>query len=191
MFLAYKRTFPKVECLIFDQLGPRDLVRSKQVCKGWAMAVRRCFGQLGSKRKSDLMEEAFLEPIQTYATVTLPSSYPGRPSNVRDLTINDMKEVYVLGDGCIMQFDSANFKVSKTMSVDTIPRWVDHKKNPKAEMRIYASQNGKYFEVNGGFFDCFESCQTLLIHGRTFEFEMSETTGKLHLCGITNIQLMG
>ena len=72
MFLAYKKNIPKVEALIFDRLGPRDLVSSKQVCKGWAMAVRRYIRQLDAAKKSDLMGEAFLEPVHTYATVTLP-----------------------------------------------------------------------------------------------------------------------
>ena len=30
-----------LEDRILDSLGPRDLVRAKMVCKGWATAVRR------------------------------------------------------------------------------------------------------------------------------------------------------
>ena len=49
MFHAYKRNIPHVEDAILDSLGPRDLVNTKQVCRGWASAVRRYIGQLDAR----------------------------------------------------------------------------------------------------------------------------------------------
>ena len=105
----------------------------------------------------------------------------------------------MFSESCIIQLDSANFNPSKTMLFDikkgdlVDPQIRTHEDddqelffNPQDDLRIYASQNGMYFEVNGGFFNCFEG-QTILIHGRILEFQMSDTKRKLHLCGITSI----
>ena len=106
MFLAYNKSIPLVEDCILDRLGPRDLVNTKRVCMDWAKSVRRYIGQIGTKRTSDLMEQALLKPVSTYATVKLP--YP-----VRDLTVNDRGELYILGDESITQLDHVNFRVKR------------------------------------------------------------------------------
>ena len=53
------------------------------------------------RRRSDLIEEAFIEPVPMYATVKFPGV-------VRDLTVNGNKEVYLLGQGSVVQLDAAN-----------------------------------------------------------------------------------
>ena len=73
MFSPHKRDLPNVEKHIFDMLGPRELVKAKQVCKSWAKAVRRYIGHVDSTRTSDLMEMAFFEPVPIYAVVWLDS----------------------------------------------------------------------------------------------------------------------
>ena len=87
MFNEYKRELPHVERQIFDFLGPRDLVNAKQVCKHWAISVRRYIGQLDANRTSDLMKRAFLEPVPFHVVVEVPQTF-------HDLTINDRKEIY-------------------------------------------------------------------------------------------------
>ena len=67
---------------ILDNLGPRDLVSAKQVCKRWSAAVRRYIRHLDAQKKSELMGEAFLEPVEIYATVKVP--HP-----VRDLAFKE------------------------------------------------------------------------------------------------------
>ena len=61
MFSVHKRDLPDVEKKILDMVGPRDLVRAKQVCKGWAAAVRRYIKNMDPQRISDLMELASVD----------------------------------------------------------------------------------------------------------------------------------
>ena len=97
-----------MERLIFDCLGPRDLVKAKQVCKHWAISVKRYISQLDANRTSDLMKRAFLKPLTSFVIIQVPQTF-------RDLTINNTKEIYILGDDKVMQLDSVNFQVKKTM----------------------------------------------------------------------------
>ena len=134
MFLAHKRNLPHVEDQILERLGPRDLVAAKQASKGWATAVQRYIEQLDPERTSDLMTEAFLEPVQVYAIVKLPQT-------VRDLSITQGKEVYILGDDCVIQLDAADFHVRKCLLLDKI-LWCHEN-----EVLISAHKNGRQFEV--------------------------------------------
>ena len=43
------RTVDEVEDMILNDLGPRDLVKAKQVSKDWAQAVRRYIGQMKAR----------------------------------------------------------------------------------------------------------------------------------------------
>ena len=132
---------------IFDMLGPRELVEAKQVCKGWAMAVRRYTGLVDVRRTSDLMEMAFFEPVPIYAVVNLSQT-------VRDLTINKNKEVYVLGNDNIIQLDTLNFNMNKTMVFE---KREDQKENPVTpkhggwwcHLNLYCSSDGCKFLVEG------------------------------------------
>ena len=108
MFFEFQRDLPQVERLIFDCLGPRDLVKAKRVCRNWAVSVRRYIGQLDANRTSDLMRRAFLEPLPSFIIVEVPQRF-------YDLTINIRKEIYLLGTDRVMRLDSVNFQVEKTM----------------------------------------------------------------------------
>ena len=111
MFFEYKRDLPRVDRKVFDSLGPRDLVRAKQVCKSWAFSVRRYIRQVDANRASDLMKRAFNVQHSFQVVVEIPQTY-------RDLTINDRGEIYILGVGKIMQLDTVNFQVTKTMIME-------------------------------------------------------------------------
>ena len=85
MFSVYNRDLPEVEVYILDKLDQRELLHSKQVCKSWAVAVRRYIGMLSAERISDLMKSALQETVPIYGIVDLPQP-------VRDLTINESKQ---------------------------------------------------------------------------------------------------
>ena len=85
MFSGYNRDLPEVEVYILDKLDQRDLLHSKQVCKSWAVAVRRYIGKLSAERISDLMKSALQETVPIYGVVDLPQP-------VRDLTINESNQ---------------------------------------------------------------------------------------------------
>ena len=130
-----------------DMLGPRDLVKAKQVCKRWAMAVRRYIGHLDAARTSALMEMAFFEPVPIYAVVNLGQT-------VRDLTMNENKEVFVLGSDNIIQLDTLNFTMNKTLVFE---KREDPKERPVipnlkpgdwwSQSSLYCSSDGCEFEV--------------------------------------------
>ena len=140
MFFAYNRDLPEVERYIFDMLGPRDLVWAKQVCRGWAVAVRRYIGHLNPQRTSDLMKEAFQEPVPIFAVITLPQP-------VIDLTINDNREVYILGQGTIMKLDNMNLSVSETMDIGEPMGNATVNSATGNDKKIYASKSGNIFQV--------------------------------------------
>ena len=85
MFSVYNRDLPEVEVYILDKLDQRELLHSKQVCKSWAVAVRRYIGKLSAERISDLMKSALQETVPIYGVVDLPQP-------VRDLTINESNQ---------------------------------------------------------------------------------------------------
>ena len=111
MFLAYNQNIPNVEERILGNLSPSDLINTKRASRDWAMSVRRYIQQMGAKRKSDLLEEALWQPTSTYATVKL-------PCHIRDLTVNDSGEVYILGEESIIQLDPVSLKVKRSMMLD-------------------------------------------------------------------------
>ena len=149
MFTPQKRDLPLVEKHILDMLGPRELVKAKQVGKQWATAVRRYVDHADANRISNLMEMAFFEPVPIYAVVDLGQT-------VRDLTINENKEVYVLGNVSVIQLDTEDFNMNKTM-------WLEMRKDPNesptiprprrgfywGHLTLYCSNDGRKFEVDG------------------------------------------
>ena len=153
MFALHKRELPQVEKHILDMLGPRELVLAKQVCKDWAMVVRRYLGHMDATRTSDLMEMAFFEPVPIYAIVNLSQT-------VRDLTINKNKAVYVLGNDNIIKLDTLNFTMNKTMVLE---KSEDPKEDPAYyrntpptrqggwwyHLNLYCSNDGCKFLVDG------------------------------------------
>ena len=135
-----------MERLIFDCLGPRDLVKAKQVCKHWAISVKRYISQLDANRTSDLMKRAFLKPLTSFVIIQVPQTF-------RDLTINNRKEIYILGDDKVMQLDSVNFQVKKTMMFEW--REEDYLERIKRQeigygncLRIFANKDGSRFSIN-------------------------------------------
>ena len=149
MFTHHKRDLPHVEKHILDMLGPRELVKAKQVCKRWATAVRRYVGHADATRISDLMEMAFFEPVPIYGVLDLGQT-------VRDLTVNENKEVYVLHDYCVVQLDTKDFYRNKGIFLG-YPR--DPSEQPSlprprrgiywAHLNLYCSSDGCKFEVEG------------------------------------------
>jgi len=175
MFHAYMRNIPELEDIILTNLGPRDLVNAKQVSKGWAGAVRRYVGQLQNKNKkqlertSDLMEQAFLEPVQMHATVKL-------PQKVRDLTINGNGKVFILGEESIMELDTCNFHVIKNMVLerkkDVRGRellW-DRENKVEGPWLLFAGKTGRQFQLKN--------------HRHTLKFKTSRAPGILNYVGI-------
>ena len=97
------------------------------------------------------MEMAFSEPVPIYAVVDLGQS-------VRDLTINENKQVYVLGDDNIVQLNTENFNRNKTMMLEKRANEEENIRgfapNPRygdrwARLRLYCSDDGSKFEVAG------------------------------------------
>ena len=158
MFFEYKRDLPQVERLIFNLLCPRDLVNAKQVCKDWAISVRRYLGQLDANRTSELMKMAFLEPLPSYVIVKVPTSF-------RDLTINNRKEIYILGDGKIMQLDSVNFQVKKTMMYELREDYLEKIESPENGyaygncLNIFVNKDGSQFLVQDPYHRSRRSCK--------------------------------
>ena len=156
MFKTYRRNLPEMEDRILDELGPRDLVSAKQVCRDWCTVVRRYVGQQqGASRIPSLMEQAFFEPVKTYATVKLP--FP-----VRDLTINDKKrktkkrqqgDVFILGEKGIVQLNATTLQVVKRMDIEVSEEdarefpWIAGEEALKGDMHINVGRTGRDFEV--------------------------------------------
>ena len=144
MFFAYNRDLPKVEKYILDFLGPRDLVNAKQVCSHWAVSVRRYILQLDANRTSDLMKRAFLEPVPFHVVLKVPKTF-------RYLTVNDRKEVYILGVDRIMQLNAASLQVNKTMMFEHSKDYQEGLVRPNfgyANMlQIHANKEGSRFLV--------------------------------------------
>ena len=155
MFKTYRRNLPEMEDRILDELGPRDLVSAKQVCRDWCIVVRRYVRQQGASKVPFLMEQAFLEPVKTYATVKLP--FP-----VRDLTINDKKrktkkrqqgDVYILGEKGIVQLNAATLQVVKRMDIEVSEEdtrefpWIAKDEALNGDMHVNVGRTGRDFEV--------------------------------------------
>ena len=140
MFLAYNKSIPQVDDIILHNLGPRDLVNAKGVCRDWAMSVRRYIGRMGTKKTSDLIEEAFRQPVSTYATVKLPHT-------VRDLTVNDRGDVYILGDESITQLDPVNLQVKGSIMLDTMAENDGYVNG----FFLYANTDGSQFVIRRTF----------------------------------------
>ena len=137
MFLAYNKSIPLVEDCILDKLGPRDLVHTKRVCRDWATSVRRYIGQMGANRTGGLLEQSFCLPVWTYATVKLP--YP-----VRDLTVNNRGDVYILGDESITQLDPVTLLVKRCTGLD---KRLAEKDSNENELFLYANKDGSQFVI--------------------------------------------
>ena len=146
MFFAYNRDLPQVETYILDFLGPRDLVNAKQVSSHWAVSVRRYILQLDANRTSDLMKRAFLEPVPFHVVLKVPKTF-------RYLTVNDRKEVYILGVDRIMQLNAVSLQVNKTMMFEHSKDYQEGLVWPNLgyanSMQIHASKEGSRFLVNG------------------------------------------
>ena len=140
MFHVHMKNIPHVEDIILNDLGPRDLVKAKQVSKGWAYAVRRYVGQLSKERTSDLLEKAFLEPVQTHVTVKL-------PQKVMDLTINDNNKVFILGEKSILQLNPVNFHVSRNLVLERSKDAGDCGNDIEGRWILFASKTGRNFQV--------------------------------------------
>ena len=142
MFFYLKRDLPEVERKILDSLGPRDLVNAKQVCRHWATSVRRYIQQLDADKTSDLMKRAFRERHSFYAVVTITQTF-------HDLTVNDRKEMYILSDDKIMQFDTDKLHVTKTKMFER-NIWFEKEEDYLTRgihFRIHANDDGSQFLV--------------------------------------------
>ena len=142
MFFYLKRDLPEVERQILDSLGPRDLVNAKQVCRHWATSVRRYIQQLDADKTSDLMKRAFRERHSFYAVVTITQTF-------HDLTVNDRKEMYILSDDKIMQFDTDKLHVTKTKMFER-NIWFEKEEDYLTRgihFRIHANDDGSQFLV--------------------------------------------
>ena len=148
MFHEYGRDLPQVERQILDSIGPRDLVICKLVCKHWATSVRRYIRQLDANRTSDLMQRAFHDKVRTRSFIEVPQTF-------YDLTVNDRKEIYILGDDKIMKLDSVTFQVTKTMMFER-NIWSEKEENylkRGLRFRIHANEDGSQFLVKNPLHD--------------------------------------
>ena len=141
MFLAYNQNIPNVEERILGNLSPSDLINTKRASRDWAMSVRRYIQQMGAKRKSDLLEEALWQPTSTYATVKL-------PCHIRDLTVNDSGEVYILGEESIIQLDPVSLKVKRSMMLDDgAIQTIQEERLIGNETFLFANNDGSQFVI--------------------------------------------
>ena len=89
---------------------------------------------MNAEKTDALMTEAFLEPVRVCVMAKLPEI-------VQDLTITRSGEVYILGDDSIMQLDTTDFHVRKSMEFDNV-LWCSEN-----EMHLSAKKGGEKFEL--------------------------------------------
>ena len=146
MFSFDNRDIPEVEKNILSYLGPRDLVRAKQVSKEWRSGVKRYLNHLKTSKSNvekikDLYKSAFLEPVTCFATVRLHKCEV-------DIAVNDAGEVYILSEGSILQIDIASMCLEAELPFPTAhaERWQNFTKR-EGSKELSVSDDGQRFTV--------------------------------------------
>ena len=113
------------------------------------------------------MTGAFCEPVRFYLMLDL-------SHQVRDLTINDNKEVHIFVDNKIIQFDTANFQMKETMTLER-SEGDRETKTIGTRTNLFSSEDGCNFHIKVSKYRALEyqkfdsSDQLVLVHVREGE----------------------